>query len=117
MRKILVTLLFMCFAVMGMLAKTNRELIIRSTHKPLMPRSVVEIPRVYQSDLSISISMLETASCVTVSIFNKSTGESVYMMAYFMNQNIQIDLGGQDEGEYAIVLCVDGVEYMGDFVL
>lgn len=117
MRKILVTLLFMCFAVMGMLAKTNRELIIRSTHKPLMPRSVVEIPRVYQSDSSISISLLETASCVTVYIIDKETGAQVYMNMYAMVQNIQIDLGVEDEGEYSIIFSVEGAEYIGDFTL
>ncbi len=34
-----------------------------------------------------------------------------------MSQNLQIDLNGQDDGEYSIIFSVDGVEYTGDFVL
>lgn len=117
MKKILATVLFVCFAVMSMLAKTNRELIIRSTNKHLMPRSVVEIPKVYQSDSFINMTMSETASYVTVSVINKGTGEQVHTMVYFMSQNIQIDLSGQDSGEYSMIFSVDGIEYTGDFVL
>lgn len=117
MKKILATVFFLCLAVMSMQAKTNRELIIRSTNKHLMPRSVVEIPKVYQSDSFISITMFEVASNVTVSVINKRTGEQVYTMVYLMSQNLQIDLSGQDDGEYSIIFSVDGVEYTGDFVL
>lgn len=117
MKKILATVFFLCFVVMGMLAKTNRELVIRSTNKHLMPRSVVEIPKVYQSDSFINITMLEAASHITVSVIDKSTGEQVYTMVYLMSRNLQIDLSGQDDGEYSIIFSVDGVEYTGDFVL
>lgn len=117
MKKILATVFFLCFAVMSMLAKTNRELVIRSTNKHLMPRSVVEIPKVYQSDSFINITMLEAASYITVSVIDKRTGEQVHTMIYFMSQSIQIDLNGQDSGEYSIIFSVDGIEYTGDFVL
>lgn len=117
MKKILATVFFLCLAVMSMLAKTNRELIIRSTNKHLMPHSVVEIPKVSQSDSFISITMFEVASNVTVSVINKRTGEQVYTMVYLMSQNLQIDLNGQDDGGYSIIFSVDGVEYTGDFVL
>lgn len=117
MKKILVTMLFLCFALAGVLAKTNRELIIESTNRPLMPRSIVEMPKVFQSDASLSIVLPETASYVTVSIINKETGAQVYMNMYAMMQNIQIDLGAEDEGEYSIIFSVGGAEYTGDFTL
>lgn len=79
--------------------------------------TVVEIPKVSQSDSFISITMFEVASNVTVSVINKRTGEQVYTMVYLMSQNLQIDLNGQDDGEYSIIFSVDGVEYTGDFVL
>ena len=117
MKKILVTMLFVCFAFVGMMAKTNRELIIESTTKHPMPRGLVEKPRVYQCDAALSISLPQTASYVSVSTINKETGGQVYMMAYAMVGEIQIDLSVEETGEYVILLCVDGAEYAGDFVL
>lgn len=117
MKKILVTLFFVCVALAGVIAKTNRELIIESTTKHPMPRSLVEKPRVYQCDASLSVSLSQAASCVTVSILDKETGGQVYMMAYAMVGEVQIDLSVEEPGEYVILLCVDGAEYAGDFVL
>ncbi|MCD7925036.1 MAG: DUF3244 domain-containing protein [Bacteroides sp.] len=117
MKKILVTLFVLCFASISLLAITNREIAIRSANRPLMPRPVVEFPKVYQSDASISISLPEVASYVTISIINKETGQQVYMMTYSVIQNVQIDLSMEDEGDYSIELGVDGTEYTGDFLL
>lgn len=49
MKKILATVFFLCLAVMSMLAKTNRELIIRSTNKHLMPHSTLVFTTDYYS--------------------------------------------------------------------
>lgn len=88
-----------------------------SLNRPLRPRSLVELPKVYLNTPLISISFDSITSLVFVRIISKKTGELVISTSYMNVCDIQIYLSDKPEGEYLIELQVNDDIYSGEFLL
>ena len=115
MKKKLFMLLVLCSVSIVLLGQTNHEIAIKSVNKPLRPRSLVELPKVYLNTPLISISFDSITSLVRV--INKKTGELVISTSYMNVCDIQIYLSDKPEGEYLIELQVNDDIYSGEFLL
>ncbi|WP_390460895.1 DUF3244 domain-containing protein [Phocaeicola massiliensis] len=100
-----------------LLGQTNHEIAIKSVNRPLRPRSLVELPKVYLNTPLISISFDSITSLVFVRIISKKTGELVISTSYMNVCDIQIYLSDKPEGEYLIELQVNDDIYSGEFLL
>ena len=82
MKKKLFMLLVLCSVSIVLLGQTNHEIAIKSVNRPLRPRSLVELPKVYLNTPLISISFDSITSLVFVRIISKKTGELVISTSY-----------------------------------
>ncbi len=117
MKKKLFMLLVLCSVSIVLLGQTNHEIAIKSVNRPLRPRSLVELPKVYLNTPLISISFDGITSLVFVRVISKKTGELVISTSYMNVCDIQIYLSDKPKGEYLIELQVNDDIYSGEFLL
>lgn len=117
-------LLFLLFAVLLQVntssyakeMKSARRILLRAAKAPAQHRSIIIPPTAFIEGAQITVDLLSTIPSVTV-IVKDAEGNIVYSSTQLDVDKINIDLTGEEKGEYTLEMQLPTEDFTGEFTV